>query len=115
METGSVAARKHNPKMLKSLSGPLNKLMWATIADVPQNYHVIKALCILCAWPLPISSTSADPTLMAAGLMMQIAMQIGLHRPGHAQDFSKLRVELRDGELKDRLKTWAACNIVAQK
>lgn len=47
--------------------------------------------------------------------MMQIAMQIGLHRPSHAQDFTKFRVELREEELKDRVKTWAACNVVAQR
>lgn len=75
----------------------------------------MKALCILCTWPLPISSTSTDPTFMLSGLMMQIAMQIGLHRPSHAQDFTKFRVELREEELKDRVKTWAACNVVAQR
>jgi hypothetical protein len=52
---------------------------------------------------------------MLCGLMMQVAMQIGLHRPSHAQDFSKFRVELREGELKDRVRTWAVCNIVAQR
>ena len=70
---------------------------------------------MLCVWPLPISSTSTDPTLMISGLMLQVAMQIGLHRPSHAQDFSKFRVDLREEELKDRVKTWAACNVVAQR
>ncbi|KAL9115670.1 MAG: hypothetical protein Q9227_000038 [Pyrenula ochraceoflavens] len=40
---------------------------------------------------------------------------MGLHRPSHSQDFSKFRVELREGELKDRVRTWAVCNIVAQR
>ncbi len=52
---------------------------------------------------------------MLSGIMMQIAMQIGLHRPSYAQDFTKFRVELREEELKDRVTTWAACNIVAQR
>ncbi len=47
--------------------------------------------------------------------MMQVAMQIGLHRPSYAQDFTKFRVELREEELKDRVRTWAACNVVAQR
>ena len=47
--------------------------------------------------------------------MMQIAMQIGLHRPTHAQDFSKFKIELREEELRDRVTTWAACNVVAQR
>lgn len=46
---------------------------------------------------------------------MQVAMQLGLHRPSHVQDFSKFRVELIEGELRDKVKTWAVCNIVAQR
>ena len=111
----AVAARRHPYTHIRSLAGPVTRLLWATVADVPQSYHIVKALCVLCTWPLPISSTSADPTLMISGLMMQIAMQIGLHRPSHAQDFSKFKVELRDEELRDRVKTWAACNVVAQR
>lgn len=52
---------------------------------------------------------------MLCGMMMQIAMQIGLHRPSHTQDFSKFQVELREEELKDKVKTWAICNTVAQR
>ena len=52
---------------------------------------------------------------MLSGIMTHIAMQIGLHRPSHAQDFAKFHVQLREEELKDRVKTWAACNIVAQR
>lgn len=52
---------------------------------------------------------------MLSGLMTHIALQIGLHRPSHAQDFTKLKVELREEELKDRVRTWAACNIIAQR
>jgi hypothetical protein len=113
----SVGARRYNtePTLLNSLSGPVSRLVWSTLADVPQSYHVVKALCLLCTWPLPTSSTSTDPTFMLNGMMMQVAIQIGLHRPSHSQDFTKFRVELREGELKDRIRTWAVCNIVAQR
>lgn len=47
--------------------------------------------------------------------MMQVAMQLGLHRPSHSQDFSKFRVELIEEELRDKVRTWAVCNIVAQR
>lgn len=101
--------------MLTALSGPVTRLIWAVLAEVPQNYHVVKALAVLCTWPFPTSSTSTDPTFMHCGMMMQVALQIGLHRPSHSQDFSKFRVDMRDGELKDRVRTWAMCNIVAQR
>lgn len=113
----AVAARRYipDPTLLSSLSGPVTRLLWTTVADVPQSYLVVQALCLLCTWPFPISSTSNDPTFMFSGLMMQIALQIGLHRPSHAQDFTKFRVELREEELRDRVTTWAACNAVAQR
>ncbi|KIX92056.1 uncharacterized protein Z520_12210 [Fonsecaea multimorphosa CBS 102226] len=113
----SVGARHYTPEpdLFASLTGPVMRLVWSTIAEVPQNYHVVKALILLCAWPLPTSSTSTDPTFMLCGMMMQIALQIGLHRPTHAQDFSKFRVELREVELQDRVVVWSVCNIVAQR
>ena len=103
------------PGLAVALSAPVSKLLWATLADVPQSYHIIKGLCVLCSWPFPTSSTSTDTTYMISGVTMQIALQIGLHRPTHAQDFSRFRVELREEELKDRVRTWAACNMVAQR
>ncbi len=113
----AVAARRYgtDPALLTSISGPINRLLWATLADVPQSYIVVQAMCLFCTWPLPFSTTSSDPTFMLSGLMMQIALQIGLHRPSHAQDFTKFKVELREEELKDRVKTWAACNAIAQR
>jgi hypothetical protein len=52
---------------------------------------------------------------MLCGMMVQVAMQLGLHRPSHSQDFSKFRVELIEEELRDKVRTWAICNIVAQR
>ncbi|KAL9631657.1 MAG: hypothetical protein Q9164_005768 [Protoblastenia rupestris] len=113
----SVAARRYVtiPTLLASLIGPLNKLLWEQVAEVPQTYIFVKALSVLCTWPLPISSTSSDPTFMLSGLNLQIAMQIGLHRPSHAQDFTKFKIEFMEDELRDRVRTWASCNAVAQR
>lgn len=113
----SVGARRYqsDPGLLSSLAGPVTRLVWSTLADIPQSYHVVKALCLLCSWPFPTSSTSTDPTFMLCGMMLQVAMQLGLHRPSHSQDFSKFRVELIEEELRDKVRTWAICNIVAQR
>ncbi|OOF96035.1 hypothetical protein ASPCADRAFT_146632 [Aspergillus carbonarius ITEM 5010] len=113
----SVGARRFqaDTHLLNSLSGPVSRLVWSTLADIPQSYHVVKALCLLCTWPFPTSSTSTDPTFMLCGMMIQVAMQLGLHRPSHTQDFSKFRVELIEEELRDKVRTWAVCNIVAQR
>ncbi|OJJ51263.1 hypothetical protein ASPZODRAFT_127303 [Penicilliopsis zonata CBS 506.65] len=113
----SVGARRYqtDTHLLNSLAGPVTRLVWSTLADVPQSHHVVKALCLLCTWPFPTSSTSTDPTFMLCGMMMQVSMQLGLHRPSHVQDFSKYRVELIEDELRDKIRTWAICNIVSQR
>lgn len=111
-----VIAARHwptDPTLLQKLTPSYRALVWTTISDVPQTYHVVKALCLLCTWPLPASSTTIDETFMLSGVMMQIAMHHGLHQPSHAQDFSRTHVQLRDDEIKDRLSTWAVCNTVA--
>ncbi|KAF2186656.1 Zn(II)2Cys6 transcriptional activator [Zopfia rhizophila CBS 207.26] len=111
----SVAARHYEADsgLLNRLKEPLTDLVWQTIIKTQPNHHVVKALCLICTWPLPTSRTSTDPTFMFCGLMMQIAMQIGLHRPTHPQDFSRTKVRLRQEDIVDRLRTWAVCNIVA--
>ena len=112
----SVASRRYapDPTLLTSLSGPLTRLLWFTIGEVPSNYHVVKALCLLCTWPLPTSTSTADPTHILCGVMMKTATGIGLHRPSHIQDFSRVPVDLNKEQLNDRVTTWAVCNIVAQ-
>lgn len=112
----AVAARRFrpNPTLLTNLAGPLTHLLWNTIGEVPTSYFVVKAICLLCNWPLPTSTTSSDPTHILCGVMMKAATMIGLHRPNHSQDFSRVSVELNREQLHDRIATWAVCNIVAQ-
>lgn len=112
----AVASRRYtaDPGLLSSLSTPLTTLLWRTVADIPNNYFVVKALCLLCAWPFPTSTTSMDPTHILVGLMMKTATGIGLHRPNHTQDFSRVSVELNREQVHDRVTTWAVCNIVSQ-
>ncbi|CAG7925237.1 unnamed protein product, partial [Penicillium olsonii] len=111
-----VASRRsqHEPGLLSALSGPFSRLLWSTITSVPQDYRVVKALCVLCTWPLPTTSQRTDATFMLSGLMMQIAMQLGLHRPVQAEEFTTFRMEVQGEALKDRLHTWVICNVVAQ-
>lgn len=112
-----VAARRfsHEPTLLANLSAPYTKLLWASLCEMPQSYHVVKALALYCTWPLPFNSSSVDPTFMISGIMMQIALQTGLHRPLHAQDFGKYVKDIKDSDVKDRTVTWAVCNIICQK
>jgi hypothetical protein len=113
----SVASRRYasDLTLMASLSTSVRRLMWSTLESVPQNHHDVKALCLLCTWPFPISNSSTDPTFMLSGTMVNLAMQIGLHRPSHAQDFAKFTVQLPPEEVQDRERTWDACRIVARR
>ncbi|KAH0063599.1 hypothetical protein KCU66_g24563, partial [Aureobasidium melanogenum] len=87
----TIAMRRYEgrPGLLQELRRSFTDLMWSTIASDPQSYHIVKALVLICTWPMPSSSTSHDPSMMLCGTMVQLAMQFGLHRPSHAQDFSR--------------------------
>ncbi|KAE8377185.1 hypothetical protein BDV26DRAFT_264046 [Aspergillus bertholletiae] len=110
-----VASRRApaEPGLLGALTGPFNRLLWSTITSVPQDYAIVKALCLLCTWPIPTTSQRKDATFMLCGLMMQISMQLGLHRPVQAEEFTTFRIGHSEA-VKDRLQTWVVCNIVAQ-
>jgi len=121
-----------DPDLLFKLISPYKQLLWATVSEMPQRYHTVKALSLLCMFPIPLvidlskktraerlvgglGLSEMDPTFMLGGIMMQIALQTGLHRTLHAQDFFKQRREVTEAEIKDRKLTWALCNIVCQK
>lgn len=128
-----IASRRYpqDPLLLTKLSTPYKKLLWAIVSEMPQKYHTVKALSLLCTWPIPLvmdmskrnrserlggglGLSEMDPTFMFTGIMMQIALQTGLHRPLHAQDFIKQTRDVSDAEINDRKLTWAVCNIVSQ-
>ncbi|KAJ5037526.1 uncharacterized protein L3040_007698 [Drepanopeziza brunnea f. sp. 'multigermtubi'] len=112
----TVAARRYtaDPGLLTAVTGPLTRLLWQTVGDVPANHYIVKALCLICTWPLPTSTTSTDPTHILCGVMMKTATGIGLHRPNNTQDFSRVSIDLNREQLHDRVVTWAVCNVVAQ-
>ncbi|KAF2404168.1 hypothetical protein EJ06DRAFT_190002 [Trichodelitschia bisporula] len=111
-----IAARhfEEDRTLFGRLAPHYNILVKEMIVRPPSNHYVVKALCLLCTWPLPVSSTTADMSFPFSGIMMKFAMQLGLHRPSHPMDFSRTRVQLRAEDITDRLRTWAACNLVAQ-
>lgn len=82
---------------------------------MPCSVTAVQGLAILCTWPFPTSSSTTDPTFMLAGLMLQIAAQMGLHRALDAQDFAKVPIRLDAVEYAEWVRSWEACNIVAQR
>jgi hypothetical protein len=113
-----VASRRFEEGIIFStLIRPYNELVKETITRPPGSkggHHIVKGLCLLCTWPMPISSTTEDMTFTISGVMMKFAMHLGIHRPSSPTDFNNISVNLRTEQITDRLKTWAVCNLVAQ-
>lgn len=89
--------------------------MWCSIRGIPYSLSTVQALALLCTWPFPTSSSTADPTFMLAGVMLQLGVQMGIHRAYDVQDFVKVPIRLSAGEHVEWVRTWQACNIVAQR
>jgi hypothetical protein len=79
----------------------------------PRSVEVVQALLILCMWPFPFYSTLSEPSFLYCGIATQIALQIGLHRPSMAQEFSS-RKEVLEVDDNVRRTTWMACFVVNQ-
>ncbi|KAK6503853.1 hypothetical protein TWF481_008858 [Arthrobotrys musiformis] len=115
----SIASRRYpsgEPNLLMRLSRAVSKLVWSTLATVPHNKFVVKALILISTWPFPTSSTLNDPTYMLSCLAVSVAIQMGLHRPAYTKDYTKFanKAKADSIEICDRTTTWACCNISSQ-
>lgn len=112
----SVASRrmKSRPTLLPRLARNVTDLLWTTLRSIPYSLATVQALALLCTWPFPTSSSTADPTFMLVGIMLQIGTQMGLHRALDAQDFAKVPTRLDAREYAEWVRTWEACNVVAR-
>ncbi|UZP32252.1 hypothetical protein NXS19_000068 [Fusarium pseudograminearum] len=111
----AVAARrqKSQPTLLPRLARNVTDLLWKTLRSMSYSISTIRALCLLCTWPFPTSSSTSDPTFMLVGSMLQMSTQMGLHCALDAQDFVKVPLQLDVSERSEWAQTWEACNIVA--
>ncbi|CEI67881.1 unnamed protein product [Fusarium venenatum] len=77
----AVAARrqKSQPTLLPRLARNVTDLLWKTLRSMSYSISTIRALCLLCTWPFPTSSSTSDPTFMLVGTMLQMSTQMGLH------------------------------------
>ncbi|KAF3189905.1 hypothetical protein TWF106_007113 [Orbilia oligospora] len=115
----SIGSRRYpsgEPNLLMRLSRAVSKLVWSTLATVPHNKFVVKALILISTWPFPTSSTLNDPTYMLSCLAVSVAIQMGLHRPAYTKDYTKFanKAKADSMEICDRTTTWACCNISSQ-
>lgn len=113
----SAAARRYEsqPTLLPRLARNVTDLLWQSLRSIPFSIRLVQSLVVLCAWPFPTSSSTADPTYLLTGTMVMLGSQMGLHQPLNAQDFTKVPLSLNSDEYCEWVKTWEACNIVAHR
>ncbi|OJZ85566.1 hypothetical protein ASPFODRAFT_135390 [Aspergillus luchuensis CBS 106.47] len=111
-----LASRRYTeePGLFVSLTAPVKKLLWDTIANPPHTWHVVQAIILVCLWPFPTSSLSSDITSILLSTAQTISLRIGLHRPEAIQDFSRTKKRLMPDEMAEVARTWATCYITAQ-
>ena len=98
--------------MLKLQPG-IEEMIGKVVVNPPRSVETVQALLILCIWPFPFYSTLGDPSFVYCGIATQIGLQLGLHKPGLSQEFSK-RKEVLEIDDHVRNSTWMACYIVSQ-
>ncbi|OOF93606.1 hypothetical protein ASPCADRAFT_132614 [Aspergillus carbonarius ITEM 5010] len=111
-----VASRRwtEEPGLFVSLTAPVKRLLWDTIANPPHTWHVVQSILLVCLWPFPTSSLSSDITSILVSTAQTIAVRMGLHRPEAIQDFSRTKRRLNVEETAEVARTWATCYITAQ-
>lgn len=75
----------------------------------------IQGLLLILTWPIPRSAGTTDVTYAIAGSLLHMAIQNGLHIPTSSQDFSRVKVNLTETEIKKRAELWGYCVLTYQR
>ena len=100
-----------NPTLLAVLAPAVLAAALSTL-NSPVTLQTIQALLTLLHWPFPKTSATSDLLYPLTGALINMAMQIGLHLPISAQEFSKVRLSLDTTEIERRARTWGFCQLI---
>lgn len=79
------------------------------------SVYAVQAFIICTLWPPLTSSISADSSWNTAGIAILHAIRSGLHCPGYARDFSRIKADnVRFPKVNEQIRTWICCNVVSQ-
>ncbi|KZP13264.1 hypothetical protein FIBSPDRAFT_1049503 [Athelia psychrophila] len=122
-----VASRKQaiSPLARQVLDGISHTVIMTEIMSMVGNLMIspkrslgtVQALVLLCEWQVPATEHMESRGWFYVGLAIQTALQVGVHRPHHSQDFAlnatdeRHRPESIEGQ--ERTLAWIYCQIVA--
>jgi transcriptional regulatory protein LEU3 len=110
------ARRFHDVGYFQQAASKVRELVNASLLQVQDPIPTIQAILILCLWPLPVDAMWKDPSHAMAGAAMQLALQSGLHKVRHEQDFRRTQSNSSDrntGVFRAHL--WLNCEIHFQR
>lgn len=112
-----IGSRRYaaDPTLLGRLAPSVISLALASLSSRAGPLQLIRALLLLCSWPMPINSMSKDISHVFSGAAMHLAMQIGLHILGVGQEFARTRLKPDDAVVASRAKLWIFCLLVCQR
>ncbi|ANB15667.1 leucine-responsive transcriptional regulator LEU3 [Sugiyamaella lignohabitans] len=85
-----------------------------TVLNLASVYSV-QAFLICTMWPPLTSTISADSSWNSAGIAMFNSIRVGLHCPGYARDFGRIKQDNAIyPKITEQVRTWICCNIVSQ-
>jgi hypothetical protein len=111
-----VAARSYSedPFLIFRLAPKINNLALLSLHPSTASLATIKGHLLLLNWPFPRDSLTRDLPFPLAGGMIHMALQIGLHVPLAAQDFSRERVRLSEDDASRIAELWGYCVVTYQ-
>lgn len=113
----SVASRRweQDEALFRFLVSPVSRLVWDTTQVLPNKLSSVQALLLLCTWPFPTTSLWQEPTPIWSAMACSMAQQLGLPSADRGAEFSRVKTGVDACHEDERLRTWAACAVVAQK
>ncbi|KAF2173686.1 hypothetical protein M409DRAFT_48626 [Zasmidium cellare ATCC 36951] len=114
----ATGARRHgDPQFLHKVAHRVHLQASDTIlSGAQQPIAAIKAVLLLCIWPIPKDSLWKDPSPALIGAAVQLAIQQGLHVAGSRQEhaFSRTVLHMTEEDRAARARLWVYCVTVFQ-
>ncbi|KAH8805215.1 hypothetical protein F5884DRAFT_442907 [Xylogone sp. PMI_703] len=112
-----VASRSYDKdrSLFDRISPNVIDLFLSTTRSRSNTIFDIKGLLLVLSWRFAPTSLTTDITHRLSGMMLHMAMQMGLHQPIASQDLSRCRLQNNDINLNERAEVWGHCVVVYQQ
>ncbi|KAI0111185.1 hypothetical protein GGR51DRAFT_547350 [Nemania sp. FL0031] len=97
--------------LFDEIAEPFQDMIRTAVLQAPLPLQTIRALLLLCVWPMPVETQRQDPSWLYSGIAVNSALYLGLHRPGPSPP-SRGTSDYLETPL-ERIATWLGCFYVS--